>query len=192
MQRFFSVISLALAVSAHPMLDAPLDQHQMTSEDGGTVSIRLERREKHNIHQKLRSGSATTRQTQINNNDLEYIGTLNMGDNLDFVDVVWDTGSQWLIVASDYCNTCDAKRKYTQDDDGSFDVVDWTAREFYFGIGYVYGYHSNTLVCTKESKNTCTDMDFILMTYQEDLHDIGGIAGLATGGAYWSEGDLVV
>ena len=93
MQRFFSVISLALAVSAHPMLDAPLDQHQMTSEDGGTVSIRLERREKHNIHQKLTSGNATTRQTQINKNDLEYIGTLNMGDNLDFVDVVWDTGS---------------------------------------------------------------------------------------------------
>ena len=108
MQRFFSVISLALAVSAHPMLDAPLDQHQMTSEDGGTVSIRLERREKHNIHQKLTSGNATTRQTQINKNDLEYIGTLNMGDNLDFVDVVWDTGSQWLIVASDYCNSCDA------------------------------------------------------------------------------------
>lgn len=37
------------------------------------------------------------------------------------------------------------------------------------------------MVCAKDKKETCTRMDFFMITYQTGLDDISGIVGLAAG-----------
>ena len=65
--------------------------------------MRLERREKWRDNKaeriRLRAAGDTTN-PQENLDNLEYMGPLYMGENLEEVDVVWDTGSDWLVVAS--------------------------------------------------------------------------------------------
>lgn len=51
--------------------------------------------------------------------DLEYIGPLYMGENFETVDMVYDTGSDWLVVASHDCKNCNG-RTYDHSDEKSF------------------------------------------------------------------------
>ena len=41
-----------------------------------------------------------------NDFNLSYIGKLYMGRNKEYVDIIYDTGSDWLIVEGHTCSTC--------------------------------------------------------------------------------------
>ena len=43
---------------------------------------------------------------QVNVNNVEYTGTINMGTQQQRLTVVWDTGSSWIAVEGKDCSTC--------------------------------------------------------------------------------------
>lgn len=69
-----------------------------------------------------------------------------MGSQLELVDVVWDTGSDWLIVASADCDTCDGK-KYDSGKDLTYTPVSPREKTIYYGDGMATGLVSSADVC---------------------------------------------
>lgn len=120
-----------------------------------------------------------------------------MGLNNEPVNVVWDTGSDWLVVASKTeCTYCEGMEGYDHSDEKSFRPVrnyygEVVRDEIKYGSGYVSGFHAKDLVCTTEKRDSCTYMKWLVMTYGYGLDGIDGIAGMSTGLGYWSEGPLV-
>lgn len=47
---------------------------------------------------------------------MEYVGSLYIGERLQLVDMVWDTGSDWLVVASEQCETCNGQKYDSRQD----------------------------------------------------------------------------
>ena len=119
------------------------------------------------------------------------MGPLYMGENLEEVDVVWDTGSDWLVVASYECSTCN-HTNYDFSSESSFtDLGD--AMELVYGSAYCEGYNATDDVCTVSNDSTsCVSMEWMVMDYQEGFDGTSGIAGLSTGLGNWETGPLVI
>lgn len=187
----FTVLALvAITASArHPMADQP--SHILTITDEHSMSMRLKKRSSIR-RKKLRSASTTL--PQQNNDNLEYVGQLWMGENNEPVNVVWDTGSDWLVVASatdcEFCDGMDGGYDYS--DEESFQAVPRSSKEIVYGSAYVSGFQANDLVCTTSESTSCAKMKWLVMTYGYGLDGIDGIAGMSTGLGYYSEGPLVV
>lgn len=107
------------------------------------------------------------------------------------MDVVWDTGSDWLIVASEQCETCNGQ-KYDSSQDQSYVQVEQSDMTIQYGSGAARGYRSSASVCMEGEKQSCTDMDFILVEEQKGLDYISGIVGLSTGQSQYADGDLII
>lgn len=87
---------LGAVTARHPLLSS---SDESLNFDGG-VSIRMTRTEttKHKRLTSLQAGNATMPQT--NHDNLEYVGPLYIGGTGQELSLVWDTGSDWLVVAS--------------------------------------------------------------------------------------------
>ena len=116
-----------------------------------------------------------------------------MGENNEPVNVVWDTGSDWLVVASKTeCTYCEGMVGYDHTDEESFDPLPNSYQDITYVSGYVSGYLANDLICSTSESTSCVTMEWLVMTYVYELDGIDGIAGMSTGLGYWSEGALVV
>lgn len=78
--------------------------------------------------------------------NLEYMGPIYMGENQEEVEVVWDTGSDWLVVASYKCSTCDYTT-YDFSSETSFTDLN-EEMELSYGSAYAEGYKASDSVCT--------------------------------------------
>ncbi len=55
--------------------------------------------------------------------DYYYVGNLFMGDTNEKIRVIWDTGSEWLVIQSYLCQSCNPNYDYNHEGVGSFTRV---------------------------------------------------------------------
>lgn len=85
------------------------------------------------------------RVTQENRNNLEYVGPLYLGSHREEADIVWDTGSDALVIKSYTCSNCDA---WTYNHGNSADYVGpGSSASIEYGSGHAYGYYATDTVC---------------------------------------------
>jgi hypothetical protein len=187
--RFPTIMLIAVSVAAlHPMSQQPPHVLRIQNEQG--ISMRLERRS--SIKQK-RLRQAQTSIPQQNNDNLEYVGVVYMGENNERINVVWDTGSDWLVIASaSDCEDCEVGDGYDYTDEESFIPVQNSNDDITYGSAYVSGYKAYDLVCTTKDPNSCAEMKWFVMTYGYGLDGIDGIAGMSTGLGPYADGPLIV
>ena len=183
-----SASSLALlAFAKHPLADTPSHIRRISDDNG--FSIKIDRRVRvRNGRKTLKGTAAQTKLDLINNYNLEYVGPMFLGDKLKEVQVVYDTGSDWLVVGNaEECVTCDST-PYDSSDVKSFKPIENSDMELTYGSAYVMGFMATDNVCSKEDTKSCANMKFLSATYVEGLDGIDGIAGMSTGLSDWSEG----
>lgn len=107
---------------------------------------------------------------------LMYIGPMLFGEKQTELNLVFDTGSDWLVVESVDCMNCEG--------DG-FDVEDSATQlsnrrsERHYGSASLYGYEYRDKICL--DINTCVwDFEFFLIDRQKGIREpIDGILGLS-------------
>lgn len=77
-----------------------------------------------------------------------------MGDNMQKVDVVWDTGSEWLVVNSSDCFTCTDKG-YDTSTSSVFKILPGTYGERNYGTASTLGYEAIDSVCLSSLATSC-------------------------------------
>jgi len=117
-----------------------------------------------------------------------------MGENNEPINVVWDTGSDWLVVTSgSECTYCeDSGPGYDYSDEESYTKLKNSSMDITYGSAYVSGFNARDLVCTTKDADSCVEMTWFVMTFGYGLEDIDGIAGMSTGLGPYAEGPLVV
>jgi hypothetical protein len=118
---------------------------ETTSHAKKGLSLNLKR----NYHShRLRAQEAKTSINQANKNNLEYIGSLYIGENTEPLDMVFDTGSDWLVVASHECATCNG-RKYNHASSSSLKTY-YNEDKIIYGSARADGYYARDLVCSHD------------------------------------------
>jgi hypothetical protein len=121
------------------------------------------------------------------------VGKIYMGEFNEALDVVWDTGSDWLVVASaSDCEDCEVGDGYDYTDEVSFKPIKSSEDSITYGSAYVEGFKARDLICTTSDASTCVEMKWFVMTYGYGLAGIDGIAGMSTGLGPYAEGPLIV
>ena len=131
-------------------------------------------------HRYLRLGSPDATNTLINTNNLMYAGTVYIGSNKQPLDVIFDTGSDWLVVEDTSCTTC-VSTIFNKTKSTTFEVNSTTTRVLNYGSASFQGHTGNDTVGLDSSQNTAApDFMFYLITKQTGISsNIDGIMGMA-------------
>jgi hypothetical protein len=157
----------ASAVAKHPLQSEPAHVRKIKHGDNNDYSMRLDRRDlwkdqKEAVHRLRQDGDSSTVQTNMEN--LEYMGPLYMGENQEEVEVVWDTGSDWLVVASYLCDNCDYTMYDFSSESTYTEIGD--ASTLSYGSAEAEGFNATDLVCTTDDAASCTEMEWFVMETQ--------------------------
>lgn len=129
---------------------------------------------------------------QANNMNFEYKGPLYMGTALQPVEVVWDTGSDWLVVGdSTQCDICDLDA-YDTSKSSTFEAIPDSDYSLLYGSAYASGYLANDNICTLPNRASCTNMKWFALTSGYGFEGIDGIVGMSTGYGPFTEGPILV
>ena len=127
-------------------------------------SIKLEQKKLAHPH-KL----SAARQEQYNVDNMVYIGTLWMGSSgfKQDVVVVFDTGSDWLIVEVANCETC-TRNKYDPSLSSEYHEIRGTYGERSYGSLHTTGHEALDTVCFTSDQNHCLEQfRWFAVTYQD-------------------------
>ena len=167
MSKFFAVSSLVISLigAHHPLTSAP--DHVDTLFHEGGFSLRLKRKVKKKLpafKKRLQAG-ADTRVLQRNVDNIEYIGPLYMGSSMEKVEVVWDTGSDWLVVNSANCRTC-TEDGYDPKTSTKFKQLPNSYYEQEYLSAFVSGNKALDSVCLTTSATSCAEkFKWLLVKY---------------------------
>lgn len=102
-----------------------------------------------------------------------------MGKSKKVIDVVFDTGSDWLVIPDSDCISCKGQR-YNSSESVPVDTTS-TSREY--GSAYLEGKTFSDTVCLNETDKTCvTDFTYFAFRYQKGLNPpVEGILGMCLG-----------
>lgn len=156
----------------------------------------LEGQRKKQSHKKL---GATM---DVNQNAYEgnmYVGEIVMGTAQTAIDVIYDTGSDWLCIPDSSCSSCEG----TKHDNSGATVVSAATEERLYGSAALSGSTYSDKVCLSASdSSTCiSTFEYFAITDQQGLSDpIEGILGLCAGadtsllcdGCFFDPGPLLI
>ena len=116
-----------------------------------------------------------------------------MGSGSQPVKVIYDTGSDWLIVGTQECTTCKGS-PYDYSTSTQFQKgLDSNTETFVYGSAIMEGFKASDLVCVLPNLETCTGMQWFASTLQTGLGDnSNGIVGLSTGSNAYAHGPLLI
>jgi len=105
-----------------------------------------------------------------------------MGKNKETVEVLWDTGSEWLTIESYLCSTCDGGYDYSPSLGDTFTVKPNSEGERNYGSASTSGFEAYETVCIKTIDEACTSaFNMFIVTKQDGMPGYAdGIAGLST------------
>lgn len=89
---------------------------------------------------------ADVRLEQLNYFNTEYVGKVYMGSQMEEVTVMFDTGSDWLVVKSYECGACEGDT-YDHSNNEDFKIVPGTIGERNYGSTRTWGYEATDKVC---------------------------------------------
>ena len=112
-----------------------------------------------------------------------WTGPMYMGGNT-LMDVVYDTGSDWLVVEGSDCASCEGNTYDTANSDGTPVQINATQSERNYGSASLTGYEYTDKVCI--ALGTCIeDFEFFLIDSQVGIAEpIDGILGLSRNNAF--------
>ena len=103
------------------------------------------------------------------------------------MDVVFDTGSDWLVIEDDKCTTCEGNT-YNAESSGVATGTGISERSY--GSAYLTGTEFKDVVCLLLS-SCVTNFEYFAIYTQTGIREpIDGILGMARGGNYFYLGDL--
>lgn len=113
-----------------------------------------------------------------------YTGPLYMGSQGEAVQVVYDTGSDWLTVESAQCGTCFGENFDSFESDSWAPSADSKIEEVEYLSGYIEGMTGSDKVCLAEEGSDCVDsFEFFLINYNQLLPpDMDGVLGMCARG----------
>jgi Eukaryotic aspartyl protease len=81
----------------------------------------------------------------INSNNLLYTGTVYIGSDKQSFELIFDTGSDWLVVEDLNCATCESKR-FNKTTSTTFEVNSTATKALNYGSASLKGYTGNDTV----------------------------------------------
>lgn len=81
--------------------------------------------------------------------NFQYTGPLWMGSKRELLDVIYDTGSDWLVLDTDFCSDCHDPVFHTRKSQ-TYDVVTGYLMTQEYGSASVSGYNSTDYVSATE------------------------------------------
>ena len=98
-------LTIPFALAQNPFsLEANKHLKSIHHPKSGALSLRLDRTSKPHRH---RLGASMTGEVKLTNfEDYAYTAPILMGSDNQPMEVVWDTGSDWLTVEGDFCSQC--------------------------------------------------------------------------------------
>lgn len=117
-----------------------------------------------------------------------WVGPIYMGGNT-LMDVVYDTGSDWLVVEGSDCSNCEGNTYDIADSEGTPVQVNASQTERAYGSASLTGYEYTDKVCI--ALGTCIEsFEFFLFDSQVGIREpIDGILGLSRNNAFYIQGD---
>jgi hypothetical protein len=108
-----------------------------------------------------------------------FVGPLYMGTSTEAFDVVYDTGSDWVVLKGWSCTNCNST-SYNPYTSTQSRLRNDTVSVRSYGSATLYGTEWSDLVCVKEDGGCVTNFDYFLVTANETgLNDpMDGIMGL--------------
>jgi hypothetical protein len=106
-----------------------------------------------------------------------FLGEIRVGSKKTIVDVVFDTGSDWLVVPDSNCTNCDGETINNEfAEQTSFELT-----ERLYGSASLAGYTFKDRVCLTSSSNSCIEeFEYFAFTNQTGINDpIEGILGMS-------------
>ena len=113
-----------------------------------------------------------------------WTGPIYMGGNT-LMDVVYDTGSDWLVVEGSDCGNCEGNKYNVADSEGTPNQVNAGQSERNYGSASLTGYEYTDKVCI--ALGTCLDdFEFFLIDSQVGIAEpIDGILGLSRNAPFY-------
>ena len=108
-----------------------------------------------------------------------FTGEIVMGEARNTIDVVYDTGSDWLVIPDSDCYQCDGNKH----DNSDATAIETTPSERLYGSAALVGktYSDKTCLTTQES-SCVADFEYFAFHEQTGINDpIEGILGLCLG-----------
>jgi len=123
-------------------------------------------------------------QNLVNTDGTMWTGPMYMGGNT-LMDVVYDTGSDWLVVEGSDCINCEGNTYDVNDSEGTPEQVNASATERNYGSASLVGYEYVDKVCI--ALGTCIeDFEFFLINEQVGIAEpIDGILGLSRNNPFY-------
>jgi hypothetical protein len=108
-----------------------------------------------------------------------FTGEIVMGESKKVIDVVFDTGSDWLVIPDSDCISCKGQ-KYNSSESVPVNTTT-TSREY--GSAYLEGKAFSDTVCLDEMDTNCVaNFTYFAFHYQKGLNPpVEGILGLSLG-----------
>lgn len=157
-----------LRPQGHPFLSQPPHVDQIYYEETRAMSMKLERVYRYetgdpHVHEFLNARLGLTDYW-----DFYYVSNLYVGKNLDKMRVIWDTGSEWLILMSGLdCSSCNIfyAYDYSEEEGLSFTQISKTIEERNYGSAQTKGFRATDTVCLYEHADACTSaFDLFIVT----------------------------
>ena len=129
-------------------------------------------------------GQTTIARHELKNRDgTMWTGEIFMGGNTK-MDVVYDTGSDWLVVEGSPCNNCEGNKYNPSDSETNSELQPGGKSERNYGSASLEGYEYKDRVCI-ELGNCVDEFEFFLITSQVGIAEpIDGILGLSRNKAF--------
>ena len=118
--------------------------------------------------------------------NFQYTGPLWMGSKRQRLDVIYDTGSDWLVLDTDFCRDCHDPVFHTRKS-STYEVVDGYLMSQEYGSASVTGYNSTDYISVVEpnwsnGRSSCALKEFPFFALRNQIgieEDFDGILGLS-------------
>ena len=120
----------------------------------------------------------------INYNNLYYTSKIYMGSEMQGINVIWDTGSDWFLVETDTCTNCKSPYFHqTESTSFSYFQPDEFHKQQYADGSYVNGQAATDKLCVTQDPASCTlGFKFLAVFYQNGFSaSYDGILGMKSG-----------
>jgi hypothetical protein len=112
--------------------------------------------------------------------DLQFTGPVIIGSQQERLDVIYDTGSDWLAVDTDACKYCYQPVFNASQSTTFTNVTSSEASWLSYGSAYLEGFNATDNVYLKYTDLGVTNFKFFGITYQEGIDDtFDGIIGFS-------------
>lgn len=113
----------------------------------------------------------------VDHQNMMYTGSLSLGSEKAENNLVFDTGSGWLTVATQLCEECNGGGKYDYTKSSTSKILDNGPEDLYYGSAHLTGKYISDTACV--AGDCVKGFEFFGITKETGLQGVDGILGLS-------------